>query len=173
MTVERTLARVDDDLRRGDVTMAGTRLRSLVRDVPRSLEARLRLAEVCRLEGLPVEAGRWSYLAAHREAAEVQAFERACGDDPVRIMRALRWRGPEDDVRDDVARERLREVRARAEAAAGRTLDWADRGRADGPPWWQEAAGPLGCALVGLVLVALVVVGAVTVVGWVRQAVAP
>ncbi|MEZ0446896.1 DUF6584 family protein [Cellulomonas sp. ICMP 17802] len=87
MTVERTLARVDEDLRKGDVAMARTRLQSLVLSLPQALDARERLAEIYRLDGDRVEAGRWSYLAEQRDQDEVSAFERACGRDPVRIMR--------------------------------------------------------------------------------------
>jgi len=165
VTVARTLARVDDDLRKGDVAMARTRLTSLVRSLPHSLDARERLAEVCRLDGDTVEAGRWSYLSEQRDAAEVAAFERACGENPRRIMRGLRWSGAEDLAADELAQQRLLEVRSRAEAAAGKPLDWSDRGR-DTEPTSDRLVG-IGCTAVVLVLVALVVIGAVTVVGWI------
>ena len=71
MTVERTLARVEDDLRIGDVTMARTRLQSLLQSLPHRLDARERLADVYRLDGNRVEAGRWSYLSEHRDPGEV------------------------------------------------------------------------------------------------------
>ncbi|MBD7919945.1 hypothetical protein H9657_16860 [Cellulomonas sp. Sa3CUA2] len=165
MTVERTLARVDDDLRTGDVEMALTRLRSLVRSLPHRLDARERLADVLRLQGDAVEAGRWSYLAEHRDADEVAAFERACGDDPVRIMRALRWRGDEQAAATASAQQRLLDVRARAEAHAGKKLDWTSPGREVGGSRWDLAG--VGCFLGGLVLVTLVAIGAATVVGWI------
>ncbi|KRC42754.1 DUF6584 family protein [Oerskovia sp. Root22] len=166
MTVERTLARVEEDLRVGDVTMARTRLSSLVRSLPHRLDARERLADVCRLDGDLVEAGRWSYLSEHRDEGEVAAFERACGNDPVRIMRALRWRSSEEAATTEVARQRLLDVRGRAEAQAGRTLDWSDRGREAGDPWWRDLFA-VGCLVMGIALVALVIIGAVTVVGWI------
>ncbi|MBO3087933.1 DUF6584 family protein [Cellulomonas dongxiuzhuiae] len=164
MTVERTLARVDDDLRTGDVEMALTRLRSLVRSLPHRLDARERFADVHRLAGNAVEAGRWSYLAEHRDPDEVTAFERAFGDDPVRVMQALRWRGPETAATTESARRILLDVRTRAEAKAGRTLDWASPG-ADDSRW--GALAMVGCLVAALVLAALVVVGAVTVASWV------
>ena len=166
MSVERTLERVEEDLRVGDVTMARTRLSSLVRSLPHRLDARERLAAVCRLDGDLVEAGRWSYLTEQRDEREVAAFERACGKDPVRIMRALRWRSSEEAATTEVARQRLLDVRGRAEARAGRTLDWSDKGRKVGDPWWEDALA-VGCLVTGVVLLALVVIGAVTVVRWV------
>lgn len=166
MSVERTLARVEEDLSRGDVTMARTRLLSLLQSQPYQLETRARLAEIYRLDGNLVEAGRWSYLSEQRDEAEMTAFERACGRNPVRIMRALRWRGYEDTAATEIARQRLIDVRARAEAKAGKELDWAARGREVRVPWRQDAES-IGCLAVGLVLVGLVIIGAATVVGWV------
>ncbi|KQY42858.1 DUF6584 family protein [Cellulomonas sp. Root137] len=166
MTVERTLAKVDEDLRTGDVAMARRRLKSLVESLPHELDARERLAEVCRLDGDRTEAGRWSYLSEQRDPAEVDAFERACGRDPVRIMQGLRWRGPEEQAASELARQRLLEIRARAESAAGKKLDWSDRERDVSGPWW-EGLTAVGCAIVGLMLVGLVVVGAVTVFRWI------
>lgn len=166
MTVERTFARVDEDLRAGDVDMALTRLRDLVRSLPQRIDARERLADVQRLRGNLVEAGRWSYLSAERDAAEVAAFERACDDDPVQIMRALQWRGAEDDASTTAARERLLEVRARAQATSRRTLTWESAGREVGGSRW-DGLWAVGCVLGSIVLVGLMVVGAVTVAGWV------
>ena len=165
MTVEGTLAKVDEDLRTGDVEMARTRLKSLVLSLPTRLEPRERLAEVYRLDGNLVEAGRWSYLSAHQDRAEIDAFERACGRDPVRIMRGLRWRGPEELAATELAQMRLLDVRARAEAAAGKTLDWSDRGRDVSEPW--AGASAFGCAVLALVVFGLLVVGVVTVFDWI------
>ncbi|MGN8247046.1 DUF6584 family protein [Cellulomonas soli] len=166
MSVERTLARVEEDLRSGDVTMARTRLQSLLTSKPRELDARERLADLFRLDGNQVEAGRWSYLSEHRDPEEVAAFEKACGRNPVRVMRALRWRGSEAAAATEVARRRLLEVRASAEAKAGRELDWSSGGREVGGSWW-DAAPVIGCLVGGLALAALVVIGAVTVIGWI------
>lgn len=166
VTTKRTFARVDDDLERGDVAMARTRLKSLLISLPQSLEARERLGDLYRREGDRVEAGRWSYLSEQRDLGETTAFERACGGNPVRIMRGLRWQGSEDDATTEVARERLLDVRTRAEAAAGKKLEWSDRGREVGGSTWDDVV-PVGCLLVALVLLFLVVVGAVTVLGWI------
>lgn len=166
MTVERTFAKVEYDLRTGDVDMALTRLTSLVRSLPHRIDARERLADVQRLRGDLVEAGRWSYLSAERDAAEVAAFERACGDDPVRIMRALRWRGPEDSASTDAARERLAEIRTHAQASTRRKITWESAGLDVGGSRWDDLWA-VGCVLGSIVLVGLAVVGAVTVAGWV------
>ncbi len=79
-------------------------------------------------------------------------------------MRGLRWHGSEEEASSEVARARLREVRGKAQAAAGKELDWSDHGR-DVGAWWEDAL-VFGCLFAGLVLVALMVIGALTVLGW-------
>lgn len=165
MTVERTLARVDEDLRTGDVAMARRRLRSLILAKPQDLLVRERLADVYRRQGDTVQAGRWSYLSESRRPEEVAAFERAFGDDPVRLMWALRWTGSESDATTEYARHRLHDVRTRAEQNAGRTLDWTTRTPRPPVPWWKDASA-VGCGAALLGVVVLAVIGAVTVVRW-------
>ena len=167
VTVERTLAKVDEDLRAGDVQMARTRLKSLVLSLPHRLEARERLADVYRLDGNLVEAGRWSYLSEHPDPAEVAAFEQACGNNPVRIMRGLRWPGPDETAAaTEHAQLRLLDVRARAEAKAGKKLEWTDRGRDIGTRGEGNASG-VGCVVGIVVLITLVAIGVATIIDWI------
>ena len=170
MTVERTLARVEDDLRTGEVAMARTRLRSLVAAFPQRLDLRERLAHAYRLEGDKAQAGRWSFLAEDRDPAELAAFGKAYRRDAVRVMGALGWRGDEDDAATPTARDRLREIRARAEEQAQRPLEWAEV--PSGVATDESPLAVVGCALVALALLVVFVVGAVSVVGWVVRAIA-
>jgi len=171
VTVERTLARVEEDLRAGDVVTARKRLRGLVGCMPQRLDLRERLAQVYRLGGDRAQAGRWAYLGEQRDPQETAAFERSCHHDAVRVMWALGWRGPEQDASTQTARERLLEVRARAEQDAGTPLDWANPRRPEQPEGWRPSLGGMGCLLVVLALIGSVIVGAVTIVRWIAQAV--
>ena len=171
MTVKRTLARVEEDLRAGDVVMARTRLRGLVGCMPQRLELRERLAQVYRLEGDRAQAGRWAYLGEQRDPRETAAFDRAYHHDAVRVMWALGWRGPEQDASTQTARERLLEVRARAEQDAGSPQDWANPRRPEQPEGWRRSLGEMGCLLAVIALVGSVIVGVVTIIRWIAQAV--
>lgn len=165
MTVERTLARVEEDLAAGRPHLARQRLHGLVGAFPQRLDLRERLAELYRLDGDLQQAGRWSYLARERDLAEVAAFERAFAGEPVRLMRALGWEGSEQDAADDVARERLREVRVRAEAAAGEPVPWRKPARPVPPPFTREdRLLQAGCAVVGVALVLLTGTGLVALI---------
>ncbi|MFI5527729.1 DUF6584 family protein [Kitasatospora sp. NPDC051853] len=174
MTVETTLLKVDADLRAGRIPVARQRLRGLVGSYPADLTARRRLAEVYRLYGEPVEAGRWAYLEADRDPDETAAFE-ARYSDPLARMAAVRWYGSERLVETETARARLVGLREAASAHAGSPVYWHTVGDhilrrgGDGAESASEDDGWLGCVgLVAgaLVLLAFAVLGVVTFVRW-------
>ena len=136
------------------------RLKSKVMAEPQRLDLREQLAAVYRAEGNVSQAGRWDYLSEKADPGETNAFAKAFRDDPVEIMRALRWTGSEDDAETEVARERLRAVRAAARDRVGRRVSWEKP-----DPQARTWVAVLGCAGVLLVL-ALVVVGAISTVRW-------
>ena len=123
MAVDDTLARARADLDAGRPELARQRLRGLVGTYPARLDVREALAETYRRTGDAVQAGRYTYLSEGRDPVEVAAFESAYPD-PFARMRALGWRGPEEDAPTGAARERLRALRAEAEAVAGGPVDW-------------------------------------------------
>ncbi|WP_019137324.1 DUF6584 family protein [Cellulomonas massiliensis] len=168
MTVERTLARAAADVAAGDARLARRRLRDLVAAFPTDLSVRDALAAAYRLEGDLPQAGRWSYLADDRDEAEVEAFRRRYDDDPVQLMRALAWRGSEDDAPTAIARTRLAEVRADAERATGVAQTWENPRVPDPPSSWGERIGCTLVALVGAAVVVLVLAGIVDLAarGW-------
>lgn len=154
MSIESTLARVEADLAAGRRPLARQRLRGLVGTYPERLDLRGRLAETYRADGDAAQAGRWTYLAEDRAAAEVAAFERAYAD-PIRRMRALGWRAEESEAATEFARTVLRELREEAERAVGAPVSWLDP-RAPDPrrSWVAEAFGTFFVAAL-LVLLAL------------------
>jgi hypothetical protein len=164
---DQTLARARAELAAGQVGLARQRLRGLLSSFPHRLDVRAELAAAHRAEGDAAQAGRWSYLGPGRDDAEVAAFL-AATTNPVSRMRAMRWSGPEDAAGPE-AEARLVELRTAAEQATGGPVTWrADRPRADpGPTPLQSGLETAGCFVVVAVLVALVVIGAVTVVRWI------
>lgn len=160
MPLDRTLARVDDDVAAGRYAQARQRLRGLVGSFPTRLDLRERLAVVYRLEGDVAQAGRWSYLHEAADPVELDAFERAYSRDPVQMMKALAWRCAEGDAPSGWAQERLRALRCRAEEQTGAPVSWQNPRHPEAPtPWW-EYVGMAGCALVALAFVGLLLVGA-------------
>lgn len=158
------LDRVAADLSRGQTQPAIQRLGSLVAAHPTDLDLRRRLAAVHRLVGNAVQAGRWSYLNADADAAEVLAFERAYPS-PVARLRELCWPAQEAHAATEFARERIAALTA------------AQPQRAGVRPAGGQPAAPAAAATVAprwrYRLIALVValpfavVGAITVVQWI------
>jgi len=151
------LARVDADLARGQTQPAIQRLSSLVAVHPTDLDLRRRLAAVHRQVGNRVEAGRWAYLDAGTDPAEVEAFERAYPS-PARRLDALRWRSPARLAATDFARRKLDELAAAA-VTSGRVLATAE-------PSIRGRLGVAAVLLAAALLVIVTLVGAVTVVQW-------
>ena len=109
MAKEAALARVEADLRSGDVGKARDRLHTLVHDYPNDVGLRTRLAEVYQRLKFPAMAGRYWYLEASWTAEmedSIAIFRRSCGDDPLRILSALKFRGDSSQI-PKYARERL------------------------------------------------------------------
>jgi hypothetical protein len=147
MTKSTALDKVAADLRDGRTHPAIARLSSLVRAHPRDLALRSALATVHHRVGNPVEAGRWGYLDADTPAEDIAAFERA-HPDPARRLHLLRWDDHAGTAPTGYARDQLLRL-----------------GAADGAARFDRVvSGVLVLALA--VFLALIGVGAVTVVQW-------
>jgi hypothetical protein len=159
VSVDETVLRAQQDWKAGRRKLARQRLRGLVGSLPQRLDLRERLAEMYRADGDAAQAGRWGYLGEQRSDGEAAAFEKAYAGDPVEMMRALGWRGPEDAA-GQTAQQRLQQLRARAEREVGGPVTWEAPRWPDLPKrWWQTALLIAGC-LVLLVVGGLVLVGA-------------
>jgi len=168
---DRTLTRARAELAAGDVATARQRLRGLLGTYPSRLDVRSALALAYRAAGDPAQAGRWSFLDADPDPVEQEAFHRAWPT-PGERVRALRWSGPEEAAGSSAA-VRLRTLLAAAEEEAGGPVDWAT-GRRREEPWRPTARDRVLDGVIGAVVVLVLgctVVGAVTVVRWLVDAV--
>jgi hypothetical protein len=157
MAKAQVLDKVAVDLSRGHTQPAIQRLSSLVAAHPHDLDLRHRLAAVHRMTGNAVEAGRWDYLWPDTQPAETDAFERAYPS-PDRRLSKLLWPGSPDLAPTEHARQRLAAL-SEAAVAEPHEPDPA-------PPQWRT---PIGVVVAGVAIagfLALAVLGAFTVVGW-------
>lgn len=156
----KTLERVDADLEKGHTFTAIQRLSTLVQQQPNNLELRARLAAVHLSTGNLVEAGRWAYLAEHRDPEAQKAFENAFRH-PIARLNALRWRGGPHDAPSVHARVRLLRL---IDDAGQRTDQVSARPSRRAHKHWTKTDVAV---LAGIVVVVSVwLVGAATVVGW-------
>ncbi|SCX49928.1 hypothetical protein SAMN03159343_2305 [Klenkia marina] len=171
MPADQTLARARAELAAGRSDRARSRLHGLVSTYPHRLDVRAALAEAHRADGDRAQAGRWSYLCTDRRPDEVTAFLASYPGAHQRV-RAMRWAGPEDAA-GPAAHGRLVELRTAAEEATGGPVTWSTaRPRSSpGPATAGSRVGgaltATGCFLAVAVVVALLVVGAVTVIRWI------
>jgi hypothetical protein len=172
------LDRVAADLARGHTQPAIQRLASLVAAHPTDLDLRRRLAAVYRIVGNPIEAGRWSYLNADADPAEVAAFERAYPSPEHRLHR-LHWPTQDGYAATEFARTRLAELSATARTPAAAVIPErsAQRRRSAQPLGVPTSVGSprsvrllwsvgLPCLVAGLASIPFAVIGGVTVVQW-------
>jgi hypothetical protein len=151
------LDRVAADLSRGHTQPAIQRLGSLVAAHPTDLDLRRRLAALHRMVGNQVEAGRWSYLNADADPAEILAFERA-HPSPAARLRELRWPAQEGHAATEFARNRLA---ALGNATGPVPIGWV-------PVDERPRPARLRYRLVALIVaLPFAVLGAVTVVQWI------
>jgi predicted Zn-dependent protease len=132
MPLDMTLARVEDDLARGDLSKARQRLRSLVDAFPQRLDLRVRLADVYRAMGQPVQAGRWRYLSPPRDKtdeAEIDAFARAHDGRAGVMAGEIGYRGRIDQVANAYARASLQELRDQALRQDGVWTEYDEHGK--------------------------------------------
>lgn len=166
---DETLARVREDLAVGRSALARQRLRGLVGTSPHRLDLREQLAELYRRDGVASQAGRWSFLSDTADRSEVAAFEREYAD-PVRRMKALAWRGPENAAGPEVA-ARLAAVRSEAEHRVGHPLSWDKLPNDEQPSTtWGDRLGEFVLfAVIGLFVlggISFVIQGVKVLIGW-------
>lgn len=149
---ETVFERVTADLAQGHTHKAVSRLAGWLSMHPTDLVARERLAEVHTLTGNWAEAGRWGYFAEVPDERAMRAFEKAFGT-PAERRRALRWPDVPVDRMPPIVADRL----AALELTPVRAKVARDRAR-------RREPGGEGC--LALLMLALVVVGVWTLLGW-------
>ncbi|WP_327031318.1 DUF6584 family protein [Micromonospora ureilytica] len=164
MAKEHVLARVAADLRRGHIHPAMQRLASLNAAYPDDLELRGRRAALYRQVGNRAEAGRWGFLGEDATAEEIVAFESAYGGACRRLL-ALKMTTDPTDSLGPAARERF--ARLIEQAGQEGRVTWAEAGpRPEGHDSWTDGLGCLLAWAIGLAVLALALIGLITVIRW-------
>jgi len=170
----RALRRIEEDLAAGDYGKARDRLHGLIATFPNDLTLRRKLGDIFWHLQYPAMAGRYWYLEEQKTpdmAAACQAFERSCGDDPLQILLALKFRGEIEAIRDTFAGQTLLTLQARAKEERGVYVEFGKSGREKYhlilPPATDRKLRWIGCLLVSLVAAALMLLGLITFLEWV------
>ncbi|WP_076756417.1 DUF6584 family protein [Edaphobacillus lindanitolerans] len=114
----KTLMKIEMDIENQDLGRARDRLHGLISTYPNELKLRRRLGDVYHLLQYPAMAGRYWYLELDKTADMVSAcseFEKAMGKDPVRIARAVKFKGDCDLISDPELRKIVARIQKDAE----------------------------------------------------------
>jgi hypothetical protein len=163
---DQVLARVEVDLWRGHYHPAMQRLASLTAAYPDDLDLRARRAALYRQLGNVVEAGRWGFLTEEVTEAEITAFEKAHPGAWKRLL-LLRVRTDPTDKLGPVASARFARLVERAGEEGPAPVAWTEAGpRPQFPGSWRDELPCLIPVVIGLIVVALAVLGLISVIRW-------
>ncbi|MDQ1143869.1 hypothetical protein QE429_000696 [Bacillus sp. SORGH_AS 510] len=98
----KTLIKIEEDIKNNDLGKARDRLHGLISTYPDELELRKRLGDIYFELKYPSMAGRFWYLEENKTPEMVKAcndFEKSMGNDPNRIVRALKYKGNIDIIK--------------------------------------------------------------------------
>ena len=129
---EKALNRIESDIASGDYGKARDRLHGLIATYPDAFDLRRMLGDVYWQLQYPAMAGRYWYLEEHRSpgmATACRAFEESCGDDPMQILLALKFRGDIEASRDTFAGRTLLALQERAQKERDCYIEFGKRGR--------------------------------------------
>ncbi len=168
MTKVSTLEQIEREVKTGELGKARDRL---IATYPGDLDLRARLAQVYWALQYPEMAGRYWFFEA-TETDEIRAaqtaFARQCGNDPVMMLRAIKFRGNPDSLPPS-ARQRLDQliVECQRKHAFYPIFE-------DGQANWQhteqaEIQGKVmlfGLIAVLSIVVILAIIGLIAVLGW-------
>ncbi len=179
MSKPETLRKVEYDIRNGNLGLARDRLHGLMLSYPDDLNLRVRLGEVYSMLQQPVMAGRYWYLVAEKTPvmeAAVQAFEKMQGHDPLRIVRALNYRGEFSAIEGTYAGRVISDLMA---IVTEKHSEEVLLGLPGMPPkvkvpregYGEKPKDSVGCWILGITIailvVGLILIGLVTIIGWI------
>ncbi len=166
MAKDQVLAKVAADLRRGHYHPAMQRLASLTAAHPDDLDLRAQRAALYRQVGNLVEAGRWGFLTEDATPEEIAAFERAHSGAWARLL-VLKVNADPADKLGPVASARLARLIEQAGQEGPAPVAWTEVGpRPQIPGSWRDDLPCLLAAAIALMVIALAVLGLITVIRW-------
>ncbi len=176
MAKQETLKKVEYDITNGNLGKARDRLHGLINTYPNDLKLREKLGAIYWQLKQPAMAGRYWYLidakTPEMKAAQA-AFQNAFGNNPLLMLQAIKFRGAMKAIAGTPAEAKLQALLERAKKTYRDETLYGLPGMppkgTDPPPEQHPWQYRLTCAvllLIVLLLLALIGIGAGTVVEW-------
>ena len=173
MPKQKTLQRISDDIRGGNLGKARDRLHSLLAAYPEDLSLRPRLANVYQQLHHPGMAGRYWFLDARRTRDienAVAEFKRECGGDPWIMLARLKLRIHPEEMPEGFAKNQIFELLEQCRKKYKRTPDLCTgripAHREKDTNRFMDSIFAVGCGLVVFVVFFLMVSGVIQVIRW-------
>ncbi len=168
--VEKTLHRIEDDFASGDYGKARNGLPGLLATYRDALAVRRKLGDVYWQLQYPTVPGRYWYLDEEESPAMIAAcrvFERSCGNDPVWMLLAPKFRGDIEAIGDMFAGCTLLALQERAREERDCHIEFGKRGSEKFQYTSQYGSRSrwllIGCLVGSVIALGLIVVGRVTI----------
>jgi hypothetical protein len=178
MAKAETRRKIEKELENGDLGKARDRLHGLISSYPDDLELRRLLGDVYWRLQFPEMAGRYWYLE-ERQNDEMQEacrrFEHKFGNDPMRMLYAIRYKGDLERIQDTHQGRVLLDLHQKAQQKHPWYKEFQQKSSAryrelgehlTKKQAVQDTIIKLILISIALILVTLICVGAITVLSW-------
>ncbi len=164
------LEKVEQAIHEGQLGVARDVLNAMIHGHPCEVSLRARLGDVYHMLGYPIDAGRCWYLVedpSPEQLEAIEAFEKSCGHAPGVILRKLKIKCYLEDLSTQAAQDKVTEV---LETGPVHLNPKEFIGPYSRQPRLKSSDGfsLLGC-IIALIILALVVIGVISVVGWIQH----
>ncbi|WP_242236078.1 DUF6584 family protein [Bacillus cereus group sp. BfR-BA-01316] len=157
---KKTLKRIEKDIENNNLGKARDRLHGLIATYPNELALRKKLGDIYFTLQYPEMAGRYWYLEKEKtnvmHAACLQ-FEKSMGNDPYHIVRALKFKGDHDIIKELYTEHTLQPLQKKV---AEELID-------DYEETWKDKLFEWGCLALFAFLLSTAIIGIFTILDWI------
>ncbi|MDQ0219788.1 DUF6584 family protein [Peribacillus cavernae] len=156
----KTLKKIEEDVQNEDLGKARDRLHGLISTYPDELELRRKLGDIYSALKYPSMAGRYWYLEKNKTPEMEKAclqFENSMGNDPIRISRALKYKGDREIIKSLQVDQMIYPIQNKVKEIL--TEEPEDT--------LEDKLVTIGCISILILIISLICIGIYTVFDWV------
>jgi len=115
---KKTLKKIENDILQNELGKARDRMHGLIQTYPNELDLRKRLGDIYSALRYPSRAGLYWYLEQNKTPEMRLAcikFEKSMGNNPIRIAKALKFKGDCDVIKDLELRQVILQIQEKTE----------------------------------------------------------
>ncbi|MEN1937895.1 DUF6584 family protein [Paenibacillus sp. 102] len=156
----KTLIKIEKDIENHNLGKARERLHGLIQSYPDDLSLRKKLGDIYFRLQYPTMAGRYWYLEENKTPEMIQAcqqFEKAMGNSPDEIVRALKFKGDSAIINNLSLKYSCLTIQSHVVEQIVTAPEET----------WKDKLVPIGCISTLLIIIACTCIGLYTIFNWV------